>query len=205
MLNVISENQYSNQFMLQALTTTARHCRICEPALPLPPNPIFKVEAGVRILLVSQAPGRLAHESGMPYLDPSGVRLRDWLGVDKSTFYDTPYFGILPMGFCYPGKAKTGDLPPRPECAPQWHAPLLRMMPEVQLRIYIGQYAQRQYLGKRRARNLTETVRAYEDYLPEEWPLPHPSPLNNRWLSRNPWFEETVIPRLRSKVQQIIG
>ncbi|NBC09777.1 MAG: uracil-DNA glycosylase family protein [Bacteroidetes bacterium] len=191
--------------MLQALATAARHCRICEPALPLPPNPIFKVEPGVRILLISQAPGRIAHESGTPYLDPSGVRLRDWLGVDKATFYDTPYFGILPMGFCYPGKAKTGDLPPRPECAPQWHAPLLRMMPEVQLRIYIGQYAQRYYLGKRRARNLTETVRGYEGYLPEEWPLPHPSPLNNRWRSRNPWFEETVIPRLQEKVQQIIG
>lgn len=191
--------------MLQILATTARHCRICEPALPLPPNPIFKVEPGVRILLISQAPGRLAHESGTPYLDPSGVRLRDWLGVDKATFYDTPFFGILPMGFCYPGKAKTGDLPPRPECAPQWHNALLRMMPNVQLRVYIGQYAQHHYLGKRRVHNLTETVRAYENYLPGEWPLPHPSPLNNRWLSRNRWFESAVIPRLQEKVQQIIG
>jgi len=205
MLGIASENQNQACFMLQILATAARHCRICEPALPVPPNPIFKVEPGVRILLISQAPGRLAHESGTPYLDPSGVRLRDWLGVDKATFYDTPFFGILPMGFCYPGKAKTGDLPPRPECAPQWHKPLLRMMPNVQLRVYIGQYAQYHYLGKRRARNLTETVRAYEDYLPEEWPLPHPSPLNNRWLSRNPWFELTVIPRLQEKVQQIIG
>lgn len=190
--------------MLRSIATAARHCRICEQDLPLLPNPIFKVDPEVRILLISQAPGRLAHESGTPYLDPSGRRLRSWLGVDETTFYDTPYFGILPMGFCYPGKAKTGDSPPRPECAPQWHAPLLRMMPHAQLRLYIGQYAQHHYLGKRRKRNLTETVRAYEEYLPQVWPVPHPSPLNNRWLSQNPWFEAEVIPHLQEKVQQII-
>jgi uracil-DNA glycosylase len=189
--------------MVEALLTTVRHCRICQEQLPVQPNPIFKLHPEVKILLISQAPGRMAHEKGKPYYDPSGLRLRRWLGVDEAAFYDTSTFGILPMGFCYPGKAKSGDLPPRPECAPQWHEVLLRMMPQVQLRIYIGQYAQRYYLGKRRHVKLTETVRAFRSYGPSELPLPHPSPLNNRWISRNPWFEEEVVPYLQERVRAI--
>lgn len=192
-----------NTVLCQALCATVRQCRICAAHLPLPPLPILKVDPRVRILLISQAPGRLAHEQGRAFLDPSGRRLRQWLGVDEATFYDTPYFGILPMGFCYPGKAKTGDLPPRKECAPQWHQPLLKMMPKVALRIYIGQYAQHHYLGKQR--KLTETVRAFREYGPGALPLPHPSPLNNRWLNRNPWFEAEVVPFLQARVQQIIA
>jgi len=189
--------------MTQGLRATIRQCRICEGALPVPPRPIFTVHPAARIVLISQAPGRLAYEKGAPYYDPSGVRLRQWLDVDEATFYDPTLFSILPMGFCYPGKAATGDLPPRPECAPQWHAALLRMMPNIRLTLCIGQYAQRYYLGKSCERNLTETVRAFRQYGPEVLPLPHPSPLNNRWLSRNPWFHAEVIPCLQTKVEEI--
>lgn len=191
--------------MTAALCATVRQCRICEPFLPVPPRPIFTVHPDARIALVSQAPGRLAYEKGVPYYDPSGVRLRQWLNVDEATFYDPALFSILPMGFCYPGKASTGDLPPRPECAPQWHAALLRMMPNIKLTLYIGQYAQRYYLNQSRKRNLTETVRAFREYGPQVLPLPHPSPLNNRWLSRNPWFEAEVVPHLQEKVGAIIN
>lgn len=191
--------------MTAALRATVRQCRICEPFLPVPPRPIFTVHPDARIALVSQAPGRLAYEKGVPYYDPSGVRLRQWLNVDEATFYDPALFSILPMGFCYPGKASTGDLPPRPECAPQWHAALLRMMPNIKLTLYIGQYAQRYYLNQSRKRNLTETVRAFREYGPQVLPLPHPSPLNNRWLSRNPWFEAEVVPHLQEKVGAIIN
>ncbi len=192
------------EFMIQALRASVRQCRICKAALPVPPRPIFAVHPEARIALISQAPGRLAHEKGLPYYDPSGVRLRQWLNVDEATFYDPTCFSILPMGFCYPGKAKTGDLPPRPECAPQWHAALLRMMPEIALTLYIGQYAQQYYLGANRKRNLTETVRAFREYGPGVLPLPHPSPLNNRWLSRNPWFDMEVVPYLQAKVEAIL-
>lgn len=191
--------------MTAALRATVRQCRICEPFLPVPPRPIFTVHPDARIALVSQAPGRLAYEKGVPYYDPSGVRLRQWLNVDEATFYDPALFSILPMGFCYPGKASTGDLPPRPECAPQWHAALLRMMPNIKLMLYIGQYAQRYYLNQSRKRNLTETVRAFREYGPQVLPLPHPSPINNRWLSRNPWFEAEVVPHLQEKVGAIIN
>ncbi|MCI4647837.1 uracil-DNA glycosylase family protein [Phaeodactylibacter sp.] len=191
--------------MIEALKASVRHCRICKAALPVPPRPIFAVHPEARIALISQAPGRLAYEKGLPYYDPSGVRLRQWLNVDEATFYDPTCFSILPMGFCYPGKAKTGDLPPRPECAPQWHAALLRMMPKIVLTLYIGQYAQQYYLGNARKRNLTETVRAYREYGHGVLPLPHPSPLNNRWLSRNPWFNTEVVPYLQAKVEAILG
>lgn len=190
--------------MTAALRATVRQCRICEADLPVPPRPIFSIHPKARIALISQAPGRLAYEKGLPYYDPSGVRLRQWLNVDEADFYNPAFFSILPMGFCYPGKASTGDLPPRPECAPQWHGPLLRMMPNIKLILYIGQYAQRYYLGKNRKRNLTETVRAHREYGPGILPLPHPSPLNNRWLSRNPWFDTEVVPYLQAKVEAIL-
>ena len=191
--------------MIATLRATIRQCQICKSSLPVTPRPIFSVNRNARIALISQAPGRLAHEKRKPYFDPSGDRLRQWLNVDEATFYNPALFCILPMGFCYPGKAETGDMPPRPECAPNWHPALLRMMPDIRLTLYIGQYAQRYYMGKSRKRNLTETVRVFKEYGPNILPLPHPSPLNNRWLRRNPWFDAEVIPFLQSKVEGILS
>lgn len=181
-----------------------RQCRICAEDLPLGPKPILSIHPKSRIALISQAPGRLAHQSGIPWDDPSGHRLREWLGVDKETFYQVENFAILPMGFCYPGKGKSGDLPPRKECAPQWHDSVLAMLPNLQLTLLIGQYAQKAYLDKSRMRNLTETVRHFDQYLPQYMPTPHPSPLNARWRKKNPWFERSVIPVLRKQVQEIL-
>lgn len=181
-----------------------RQCTICAEHLPLGPKPILSLHPHSRIAIISQAPGRLAHESGIPWDDPSGERLREWLGVDKTTFYQAEHFAIIPMGFCYPGKGKSGDLPPRKECAPQWHSTILSMLPQIQLTLAIGQYAQKTYLGKSRNKNLTETVRHFETYLPEYLPLPHPSPLNARWRKKNPWFREAVLPVLRKRVKEIL-
>lgn len=182
------------------LLREAAACRVCAAHLPLGPNPIFRIHPRARVALISQAPGRLAHQSGVAWDDPSGRRLRDWLGVTEAEFYDSTTFAVLPMGLCYPGKGKGGDLPPRPECAPLWQAPLLAMMPRLELKVLIGAYSQAHYLGKRRQRNLTETVRHYADYLPEYFPIPHPSPRNRLFLRRNPWMEGEVIPELRRRV-----
>ncbi len=187
--------------MESPVITAARHCRICEPELPLGARPIFRVDVRAKIVLISQAPGRLAHQNGVPWNDPGGRRLREWLGVDTAAFYDTPYFAILPIGFCYPGKGVGGDRPPRPECAPNWQAPLLALMPEVRLRLLIGRHAQRYYLGQRCRSSLAETVRQFSGYLPEYFPLPHPSPRNRQWLARHAWFEAEVLPALRRSVQ----
>jgi uracil-DNA glycosylase len=183
----------------------ARNCTVCAEHLPLGPNPIFRVHPEARIALISQAPGRLAHLSSVAWDDPSGRRLREWLGVDEETFYHTAHFAVLPIGFCYPGKGKGGDLPPRPECAPLWQDPLLRMMPKLRLKVLIGAYSQANYLAGRRKRNLTETVRQFRDYLPEYFPIPHPSPRNGIYLRRNPWFEDEVVPVLQGKVREVIG
>lgn len=177
-----------------------RACRLCEAHLPLGPNPIVQAAPEARIVLVSQAPGRIAHEKSRAYLDPSGRRLREWLGVDEAQFYDSGRFVVFPMGFCYPGKAGGGDAPPRPECAPAWHERLWEVLPEIALTVLIGGFAQARYLGKRRRRTLTETVRAFDDYLPEYFPIPHPSPRNNIYLARNPWIEARVLPELRRRV-----
>jgi uracil-DNA glycosylase len=184
----------------QRLISEVRNCTICSEHLPLGPRPVFHIHPNARIAIIGQAPGTKVHASGVPWDDQSGVRLREWLGVDTELFYHSDLFAILPMGFCYPGKGKTGDLPPRPECAPQWHEALFGMMPNLELSILTGQYAQEYYLGKHRQRNLTLTVRDFVSYLPEFWPLPHPSPLNNRWLKKNEWFEKDVIPQLQKKV-----
>jgi uracil-DNA glycosylase len=180
----------------------ANACAACAGDLPLGEKPIFRVHPESRIAIISQAPGRLAHQSGIPWDDPSGRRLREWLGVDDETFYDVRKFAILPMGFCYPGKGKGGDLPPRPECAPLWHEKLLALMPQLQLKLVIGSYAQAQYLGKNRKPTLTETVRNYEEYLPEFFPLPHPSPRNQIFLRKNPWIESEIIPVLRALIKE---
>ncbi len=175
-------------------------CRICEPALPLGPRPVFIARPDARILIVGQAPGRRVHETGIPFNDPSGDRLREWMGIDRETFYNDERLAIVPMGFCYPGTGKSGDLPPRPECAAQWRENLLARMPDIELTLVIGQYAHNWHLKGRQKQNLTETVRAWREYWPDVLPLPHPSPRNNLWLRKNPWLEAEVIPALRKKV-----
>jgi len=158
-----------------------------------------------RILIIGQAPGRKVHESGVPWDDPSGDLLRRWMGIDKPTFYDAHKIGIVPMGFCYPGKGNSGDLPPRPECAPLWHPQLFEQFNNVRLTLLIGQYAQRYYLKDAARRNLTETVRDFEHYLPRYFPLPHPSPRNRFWLAKNEWFAADVLPELAKQVSKILG
>ncbi len=190
--------------MTSPLEAQILSCTICSDHLPLGPKPIFRLHPEARIALISQAPGRVAHQKGIPWLDQSGNRLRDWLGVDMEVFYESSHFAVLPMGMCYPGKGKSGDLPPRKECAPEWHALMWRLMPNIQLRITIGQYAQLAYLTNR-PRNLTETVRRFEQFLPGYFPLPHPSPLNGIWLRKNPWFASDVLPVLRRRVASIIN
>ena len=189
---------------MQALIKDIKACTICEEFLPLGPKPIFTINPNARIAIISQAPGRVAHHSGIPWDDLSGDRLRTWLGVDRDFFYSTDLFAIIPMGFCYPGKGKSGDLPPRKECAPQWHEPIFNMMAKLELKLVIGQYAQKQYLAKSRKKNLTETVIAYKEYLPEFFPLVHPSPLNVRWQKKNPWFEEEIVPVLQETIKKYL-
>lgn len=180
----------------------AAACQVCAEDLPLGPAPVFRIHPEARIALISQAPGRLAHESGLAWDDPSGRRLRDWLGVTEQEFYDSTTFAVLPVGLCYPGKGSGGDLPPRPECAPLWHDKLLALMPRLELKILIGGWAQARYLGAEKKRTLTETVRNYEAYLPEYFPLPHPSPRNQLFLRANPWIEGQIIPVLKSLVRK---
>lgn len=183
------------------LMARIRACRICEKHLPLGPRPVLQASLQSRLLIVSQAPGRKVHETGIPFNDVSGDRLRDWLGVDKPTFYDAQKIAIVPMGFCFPGGGKGGDLPPRPECAPAWHPLLLPRLVQVRLTLAIGQYAQAGMLGERRGRTLTDTVLAWREHLARGvLPLPHPSPRNRLWLARNAWFETELLPVLRERV-----
>ena len=190
--------------MEKSLIEEIKNCRICESHLPLGPRPVINVHPDAKIIIIGQAPGSKVHASGIPWDDQSGKRLRKWLDVSDEDFYDASKFAIVPMGFCYPGKGPSGDLPPRPECAPRWHKPLLNMMPKMEFYILIGMYAQKYYLGKERRKTLTETVSHFEDFLPKFLPLPHPSPRNLRWFKRNPWFEEAVIPKLRARVNELI-
>ncbi len=157
------------------------------------------------MVIIGQAPGTKVHNTSIPWNDPSGNLLRDWLGIDKDIFYNEEKIALIPMGFCYPGKGKSGDMPPRPECAPLWHEKLLKSMPHLELTILIGQYSQAHYLGNKREKNLTETVRNYREYLPSYLPLPHPSPRNRIWLKRNEWFEHEVLPTLRATVKKLIA
>ena len=187
------------------LIKQAQQCEICAAFSPHGCRPVFTVHPAAKIVIIGQAPGRKVHESGVPWDDASGQRLRKWFGVDKTVFYDPAIFSILPMGFCYPGTGKSGDLPPRAECAPKWHDALLGLMPAVQLTLLFGQYAQKRYLGKSRKKNLTETVRNWESYAPQYLPLPHPSPRNQIWERKNPWFAEEVLPFLKKKVAAVLG
>ncbi|HET8553465.1 MAG TPA: uracil-DNA glycosylase family protein [Rhodanobacteraceae bacterium] len=178
-----------------------RACRICEAHLPLGPRPVVQAAASSRILIVSQAPGRKVHETGIPFNDPSGRRLRQWMGVDDAMFYDPGKVAIVPMGFCFPGTGKGGDLPPRPECAPTWHPRLLPLLTRVQLTLVIGMYAHKGMLDERRRRTLTDTVAHWRDFIDDGLlPLPHPSPRNQMWFRRNPWFEAELVPDLQRRV-----
>ncbi|HUF04091.1 MAG TPA: uracil-DNA glycosylase family protein [Aridibacter sp.] len=183
-----------------AILEEIRACEVCAEHLPLGPNPVLNFSARSRIAIIGQAPGRKVHESGVPWDDPSGDRLREWLGVTKREFYDPTNFAIVPMGFCYPGKGKSGDLPPRPECAPLWHPRIFGEVTGPELTLLVGGYAQAFYLGDTAGATLTETVKNFREYLPERLPLPHPSPRNRFWMAKNPWFEEDVLPVLAGLV-----
>lgn len=182
-----------------------RACTICSEHLPLGPRPVFQISQTARILIAGQAPGSKVHASGIPFDDASGDRLRDWLGLDHKMFYNASRVAILPMGFCYPGPGKSGDLPPRPECAVAWRENILRELTAVRLTLVIGQYAMEWHLGPRAKATLTETVQSWREYQPKLWPLPHPSPRNNIWLKKNPWFARDVLPTLLKQVKSALA
>jgi len=190
---------------LAKLVREVRACTVCAAHLPLPPNPILRVSATARLLIVGQAPGIRVHNTGIPWNDPSGDRLRLWLQLSRQEFYDESRIAIVPTGLCYPGKGESGDLPPRPECAPLWHPRLRAAMPKIELTLLIGSYAQAYYLSSHRKESMQETVRAWKDYLPEFIPLPHPSPRNIRWFKMNPWFDDEVVPAMRKRVKALLA
>ncbi|SEH64309.1 Uracil-DNA glycosylase [Rheinheimera pacifica] len=185
------------------LLNKVRHCTLCAEVLPLAPKPILQWHPAARILIAGQAPGRKAHDAGVPFADASGERLRQWLGLTAEQFYNPQLVAILPMGFCFPGTGKSGDLPPRPECAATWRQALLQPLKNLQLTIVIGQYAQAYHLPAAQS-SVTHTVASWQDYWPDIIPLPHPSPRNNIWLKRNPWFTEQLLPKLQARVKQVL-
>ncbi|MDO9189746.1 MAG: uracil-DNA glycosylase family protein [Sulfurimicrobium sp.] len=185
---------------LEALLEQIRACRVCEAHLPLGPKPVLRAGTSARLMIVGQAPGRRVHATGVPWNDPSGDRLRLWLDMPREAFYDERRIAIIPTAFCYPGTGANGDLPPRPECAPLWHPQLRAQLPHLRLTLLVGSYAQDYYLGKRAKRTLGATVQDWQEYWPEFFPLPHPSPRNQRWFALNPWFEQDVLPALRQRV-----
>ena len=189
---------------LSGLLAQVRACRHCAD-LPLGPNPVLRVDSRARILVIGQAPGTRVHATGIPWNDPSGDRLRDWMGVDRETFYDASRIAIMPMGFCYPGKGKSGDLPPRPECAATWHPRLMPRLRALSLRLVIGEYAQRYHLGEAYRGSVTENVRAWRQMPPGVIPLPHPSPRNRPWLMKHPFFEAELLPVLRAQVRAALS
>lgn len=185
---------------LSALLSEVRACTACAAHLPLGPRPVLQAEAGARILIVGQAPGLKVHNSGIPWNDASGERLRAWMGVERELFYDAARIAIVPMGYCYPGRGASGDLPPRTECASLWLDRILAQLPEIRLTLLIGQYAQRHFLATTRKPTLTDTVAAWRDYGFNQLPLPHPSPRNRGWFARHAWFEAELVPELRARV-----
>lgn len=188
---------------LDNLLSRVRQCRYCEQHLPLGPRPVLRASESARVLIVGQAPGMKVHTTGIPWNDASGIRLRQWMGIEPETFYNDRHIAIIPMGYCYPGRGIAGDLPPRRECAELWLDQLLAKLPNIELTLLIGQYAQRHYLGRRRKATLTETVRAWRDYAPEYIPLPHPSARNIAWFQRNSWFEQELVPLLRTRIDML--
>jgi uracil-DNA glycosylase len=189
---------------MKQLLIQIRNCTVCEKYLELGANPIIAASTKSKIIIIGQAPGKLVHTTNIPWNDKSGDNLRTWLGIDKPTFYNTNNIALMPMGFCYPGTGRSGDLRPRPECAPLWHDKLLAKMTNAKLILLIGQYAQDHYLGSRLKSTLTESVRNYKEYLPEFFLLPHPSPRNNIWQAKNKWFGLKILPELKKQVQEII-
>jgi uracil-DNA glycosylase len=188
----------------ESLVNDVRACTICASHLPCDPRPVIQIHPESRILIAGQAPGRKVQESGVPFDDASGKRLREWMGVTREEFYNPEQLAILPMGFCYPGTGKSGDLPPRTECAPEWREKLLAQLPRLEFTLVIGQYAQAYHLKEAKS-SVTEIVKAWREYWPGIVPLPHPSPRNNIWLSRNPWFEEELLPPLRQRIRAVLS
>ncbi len=189
---------------VDSLSQKISACTICQD-LPLGPRPIFQIGTSAKILIAGQAPGSKTHVKGRPFDDQSGIRLRKWLGVSDAQFYDSDIFAIVPMGFCFPGTGKGGDLPPRPECETAWRRPVLDLLPNIELTLILGQYALDWHVGDRKSKTLTDTVKRWEEFWPDNLPLPHPSPRNIRWFKANPWFESDVIPILQKRVQQLIN
>ncbi len=189
---------------MDQLLKEIRNCQVCTADLLLGPRPIVAAHVNSKIVIIGQAPGSIVHRTGIPWDDKSGENLRAWMGITEATFYDPTKIAIIPMGFCYPGKGKSGDLPPRKECAPLWHKPLLDQLKEVELVLLIGKYAQDYYLKKQSKKNLTTTVKAYQEYLPNYFVLPHPSPRNNIWVAKNKWFKAEVLPHLKHTVKEIL-
>lgn len=188
---------------MEELLNQIKKCTLCSDHLELGPNPILTAHKTSKIAIIGQAPGRVVHKSGIPWDDKSGDNLRRWLDIDKDTFYDAKKIALIPMGFCFPGTGKSGDLPPRSECAPKWHQALLDSIENIELTLLIGKYAQNYYLSNKKE-TLTDTVRRYKSFLPNYFVLPHPSPRNNIWQAKNSWFEENVIPDLRERVRLIL-
>ena len=189
----------------ESLLSEIRACQICAAHLPHGPRPVLRAKPTARIVIAGQAPGTRVHASGVPFTDPSGDRLRDWMGIGKEAFYDDTKIAIVPMGFCFPGlDAKGGDLPPRRECAPAWRGKVFAHLEHVELTLLVGQYAQAWHLKGRRKETLTETVKAFRIFGPAFLPLPHPSWRNNAWIKKNPWFEEELLPHLRRRVSRIL-
>lgn len=188
---------------MKELLQRIKNCDVCAAHLPLGPRPVMTAHAKSKIVVIGQAPGTAVHKSGIPWDDKSGENLRKWMGIDAAAFYNTENIAILPMGFCYPGKGKTGDLPPRKECAPLWHEDVMSSIEQPELVLLIGKYAQDYYLKKQKRKNLTETVLHYKEYLPKYFVLPHPSPRNNIWMAKNPWFQHEVIPDLKRVIKSM--
>ena len=187
------------------LIAEVRACQICAGDLPLGPRPIVRGNACAKILIIGQAPGTRVHETGEPWDDKSGERLRNWMNLSSDAFYDENKIAIMPMGFCYPGRASSGgDLPPRPECAPQWHSRIRKQLDQIELTLLVGSYAQKHYLGKKMAKTMTETIRLWKDFSPDIIPTPHPSWRTTFWLKKNLWFEDEVLPDLRARVKRLV-
>ena len=190
---------------MKKLLSEIKQCKLCEPNLALGANTLVTAHPNSKIVIIGQAPGTAVHKSSIPWNDKSGDNLRDWLGIDKTTFYNTEKIAIMPMGFCYPGKGITGDLPPRNECAPLWHPQLFEQLKNVELILLIGKYAQEYYLKEQAERTLTETVKNFKAYLPQYFVLPHPSPRNNIWQAKNEWFGKEVLPELKHIIKPVLG
>ncbi len=191
--------------IFDSLLKDARACTLCAAHLPEGPRPVFQASSTARILIAGQAPGIRVHNTGVPFNDPSGERLRAWMGIDSDLFYDEQHVAIVPMGFCYPGTGKSGDLPPRPECADKWRSGMLAGLSEIRLTLAIGQYAIKWHLRGTQKKTLTETVRNWRNYIADGViPLPHPSPRNNIWLKKNPWFEDEIIPEVQNRIRGLI-